>query len=288
MTPTEATWRRVNRERPCPICGHTDWCSTSADGAVAICMRAESARPTKNGGFLHRLTDAPRPQTPRAVVLRIRSAAPDFTPLATSYQEAASADQLDELAAQLGVSVANLNAFRVGWSCSHDAHTFPMADPASGRVCGIRLRAVDGAKCSVSGGREGLFLPLDLDVTGKTLLVCEGASDAVAAHSVGFTATVGRPSCSGGTSHIVALVRAQRPACVALVADRDEPGVRGAEALASILVLHHRDVRTITPPAGVKDLRAWVQSGATREDVERTIHVADVRRANLTTTSRKG
>jgi hypothetical protein len=49
--------RRVSRRRPCPVCEKPDWCSVSADGCLAICMRVErgSVRRTRNDGFLHRL-----------------------------------------------------------------------------------------------------------------------------------------------------------------------------------------------------------------------------------------
>ena len=46
---------RVTGRRPCAVCRRADWCSASADGAIAICMRRRSERPTANGGWLHRL-----------------------------------------------------------------------------------------------------------------------------------------------------------------------------------------------------------------------------------------
>lgn len=57
-------WRRVSRSHPCPVCGHHDWCSLSADGALAKCMRvadrAWRTKKDKNGGeyYLHRLGGA--------------------------------------------------------------------------------------------------------------------------------------------------------------------------------------------------------------------------------------
>jgi len=59
------SWRRVTHRESCPVCDHPDWCSVAADGAVAICMRVASDRPTKNGGWLHRLgAGAARPGAP--------------------------------------------------------------------------------------------------------------------------------------------------------------------------------------------------------------------------------
>jgi len=52
-------WNRVSRRSPCPVCSKIDWCSVSTDGAVACCMRVESGRALRNGGWLHRLIDEP-------------------------------------------------------------------------------------------------------------------------------------------------------------------------------------------------------------------------------------
>lgn len=280
----ESTWVRVNRATPCPICERFDWCSTSRDGAVAICMRVGSSKPTKNGGFLHRLMDVTTPRPPRPVFLSIKSTPPDLSLLVMSLRQAATVEQLAALAARLGVSGASLTAFQVGWSHNDDAYSFPMFDPRTGPACGIRLRGLNGSKWATRGSNEGLFMPRDLDASNDTLLVVEGASDAIAAYDIGFPNAVGRPSCTGGVPHVVALVRAQRPATVVIVRDNDEPGVRGAETLASTLTLHCRDVRVIAPPAPAKDMRDWVAAGATRADLEQRIQAAYVRRLNMHST----
>jgi hypothetical protein len=60
-------WRRVTHSHPCPICKHADWCSLSADGALAKCMRVEEGSwrsgEQKDGAryYLHRLDGAARP-----------------------------------------------------------------------------------------------------------------------------------------------------------------------------------------------------------------------------------
>lgn len=63
MAPTKGKWLRVSRRNPCPFCAKPDWCLISPDGNAAICARVESERPagTKGAGWLHRLTDNPRP-----------------------------------------------------------------------------------------------------------------------------------------------------------------------------------------------------------------------------------
>lgn len=58
--------RRVTKRHPCEVCGKQTWCGYSEDGSVAVCMRVESDKPTKNRGWLHVLkeTNAPRRQAP--------------------------------------------------------------------------------------------------------------------------------------------------------------------------------------------------------------------------------
>jgi hypothetical protein len=36
------TWQAVSRREPCRICGKTDWCTTSLDGAWALCRRMDT------------------------------------------------------------------------------------------------------------------------------------------------------------------------------------------------------------------------------------------------------
>ena len=46
---------RVNGHRLCPVCGKPDWCAFNS--TIAICMRVESNKPIKNGGWLHKLSE---------------------------------------------------------------------------------------------------------------------------------------------------------------------------------------------------------------------------------------
>lgn len=281
MTPTATNWLRVNRERPCPVCGKSDWCLLAEDKSAVICPRTESPKRCGSAGFLHRLTDRPRPWSAPRVVIPVRTAPPNLTALAEQYQRA-GAERLTVLAAHLKLPTESLAAFRVGWAEDRGAWSFPMSNPTTGTVTGIRLRTPTGTKFSVRGGKESLFTP-DGRNDADDLLVLEGATDAIAAHAVGFLNVVGRPSCTGGTPHVVAVVRARKPARVLIVSDNDEPGAHGADALARVLTLHSRDVRVITPPNGVNDLRAWVATGATRADVEQVINAADVLRLKINT-----
>lgn len=166
-------------------------------------------------------------------------------------------------AEQLGVAVESLRRLYVGYD--GQALTFPMRRP-DGFICGIRRRFPDGRKLSVRGGREGLFIPMQLADTGP-LVVTEGPTDCAALLSLGF-AVVGRPSCTGGTEYVKQLARGRD---TVVAADGDEPGQRGAISLAQELNRICPSVTIIIPPAAFKDARAWLQAGATRQDIESTI-----------------
>jgi 5S rRNA maturation endonuclease (ribonuclease M5) len=232
---------------------------------------------------LHRLRDDDR-RPARSVVIRCcqqPDGAPvlDFALFARQCALRLQPQDLQRLADSLGLTVNSLQRLRVGWSARHRAYTFPMVD-AAGDVLGVRLRLPSGRKLSVKGGREGLFVPTDLDAGGR-LLVTEGPTDCAALLDLGFCA-VGRPSCTGGVRLLVELAQAQRPAEVYIVADSDAPGQRGAENLAAVLVAYVPSVRIITPPTGIKDARQWLQRGATAADVAGIIDAAPVRRLRLT------
>ena len=50
---------RVNRRRPCAVCGKPDWCVYTRDEQVSICMRvsAGAVRMNRQGGFIHLHSD---------------------------------------------------------------------------------------------------------------------------------------------------------------------------------------------------------------------------------------
>jgi DNA primase len=153
-----------------------------------------------------------------------------------------------------------------------------------GAVLGIRLRRTDGFKFAVKGGREGLFIPSGVEAEAAPLLICEGPTDTAALLDLGFRNVVGRPSCTGGAKLLCDLTRRRRPSDVVIVADGDEPGRRGAGNLASILLAHAPGVRVIAPPEGIKDAREWLKAGGRREDVEKAIDAAPVRRLTVRVT----
>lgn len=252
---------KVNASRRCPVCDHADWCLVSHDEppSRAICQRVESKKRAGDAGWLHILRDGvelpPMPvRTEREPTTKI-----EFDRLAAKCVNNAKPERLVVLADGLGLSVKSLQCLNVGWY--RNAWSFPMMD-AGLNVLGIRLRLADGKKISVKGGHEGLFIPAG--DRPKRLLVCEGPTDTAALLDLGFYA-VGRPNCSGGTRHLVALVREWGVEQVTILADRDGPGFKGASVLARCLASFKVRCSIVTPPA--KDPRAWKNAGATTKDV---------------------
>jgi phage/plasmid primase-like uncharacterized protein len=197
---------------------------------------------------------------------------------------------LECFAQELGVSRLSLVRLGVGWGnaalirrlgtrCRRPGvWTFPMAD-AQGQVVGMRLRAPNGAKFSVRGGTEGLFLPAKLE-SADQILMPEGPTDTAALLDLGFS-VVGRPSCHGGTDHLRSLVQRLQPTEVVVVADNDavqegarSPGQRGAKAIAESLLPYVPVIRLVSPPGQIKDARAWAKAGASHGDVHQAIQSA--------------
>jgi hypothetical protein len=105
-----------------------------------------------------------------------------------------------------------------------------------------------------------LFIPRDLTGRGR-LLVCEGPTDTAAALTLGFDA-IGRPSCEGSVETLAAWLGRRRYDETVILADNDEPGLRGALKLAAALPCAHR---IAVPPC--KDIREWLRQGTTPVEV---------------------
>ena len=288
MTPNRGDWKRVSKASPCPICGRPDWCLTVGpehDPTAAICARVESTNRRGDAGWLHPLRADDRDDWRRerrrfiAIPTPASTDSIGFEALAIRYEQALRPERLEALARSLGLSAASLRGLSVGWGAEHRAFAFPMRG-SDGLARGIRLRRPDGGKFAIKGGREGLFLPSGMTAGGR-LAITEGPTDCAALLDCGLSA-VGRPSCSGGVALLVDLTRRLRPEEVAIFADADSPGRRGAETLAAVLLAYARAVRLIFPPDGLKDVRAWRCAGATHDDVTAAIEAAPVRRLTIT------
>jgi hypothetical protein len=263
-------WFRVSKQHPCPICGKTDWCGTTADGVFACCMRTKSDKPTRNDGWLHRIANAP-PQSasrlhtppPKAPSRRVI----DWAAMLRRFERDTQKAKVERLAVSLGVSAGSLSRLGIVWVARRHAWGFPMHDAAH-QVIGIRLRTKSGFKFAVTGSQNGLFWSEDLTGAGP-LLICEGPTDTAAILDLGYDA-IGRPSCAGAVEMVIEVVQRLRRQDVVVVADTDGPGIGGADRVAQALTQAGHRPKVIRPTQG-KDARLWVRGGATRAVVDAVI-----------------
>ena len=265
-------WMRVSKRKPCPVCGHADWCCWLSTGEVFWCMRTsagsvpgfERGKTHPNGGTSWRPTIEPPArlamERDEAEVVRAKSAIPWSVIQCDCYREMTE-DALEEAATSLRIPVSALQAFDIGWSAHWKAWTFPMRHPVSKRIVGIRTRTPCGRKFALAGSRQGYFMCTYSRPQQRVFLV-EGPTDAAAVHSLGLE-VIGRASCLH-LSHALREELAGRT--VLVVADNDEAGRRGASRAAEYL--DRSRVTVIAPPAQFKDMRAWISAGANRQDVE--------------------
>lgn len=247
-------WIRVSRRAPCKVCGKGDWCTRSEDGA-ACCMRVESGKPMKNGGWLHKgesstanVRPAFQPAPPKPVIA--------WQTLLAVWKLNTTADMLCAHADQLGVDPLALKLLGAVWANEHQAWAFPMRD-GTGKVVGIRLRNVHGDKWAVKWSSAGLFLP-QMDPQSR-LVICEGPTDTAAALTIGLYA-IGRPSCLGCEDAVTATIKRLNVREIVIMADQDEPGQRGAAKLQAGLKVPSV---VFTPPG--KDIREAIADGLTMD-----------------------
>lgn len=252
---------RCTKSRPCPVCGKPDWCLAARDGSAAVCQRVESRHRWREAGWFHRLVDCPQcfPVAPRLARTRFEYKRTESWVDATNRYRAALNGTVGNLADLVGLPESALNTLGVGWSPEHTAWSFPMYSGTECRTTvGIRLRSESGRKWSVTGSKQGLIVPEVWHGDGPVLVV-EGPTDCAAAVSLGFDA-IGRPSCLGCEAETVTACRGR---VAWIIADNDGPGIGGAVKLAAAM----KGKRKIVMPGGYKDLRAWVNAGATADDV---------------------
>lgn len=249
---------RVSKAHRCPACGKDSWCMIGE--AWVLCMRSASDRPkllaSGETGWLHPVGDSPKPpvvyEAP-APILNISSILKQWR------SNGRTESNLPTLSAELGVGLRALECLEATRAPYHHTWAFPMRY-GDNTYCGIRLRNDKGEKWAERGSHSGLFIPQC--PPQPTVFLTEGPTDTAAALTLGFFA-LGRPSCSGGLPHIqVALKRSQARRAV-IVADLDDPGLRGAKTLQEHLSI---PTAILVPPA--KDLRTAVRAGITREMVD--------------------
>ena len=286
---SDSGWRSATRREPCEVCGAFKWCSVSADGAVAMCMKVKSDRPKTfkdgNVGYIHKLKDdvggpmimaARRKPKPKKLdsELHVR-----FAPLCRSWFINQAA-RIEALAKELSVPAWALDAIKVGFD--GEAWTFPELNHR-GQIIGVSRRFVGGRKICVVGSRRGLTYAEDwADAKGPVIIV-EGGSDTAAGIAMGL-AVIGRPSNLGGVDYLARMLKGvDRQAVIIAERDRKEhdtlaevirrqhdpkcdgcrqcwPGKAGAVETSMRLSRRlNRIVQWSFPPDG-KDIRDWMVS----------------------------
>ncbi len=237
-----------------------------------------SRKITQNGGYLHVIHHhrSGRRTGPQATTNSVPTHNEEIAAAVDAAWRNATPGAMAYLAAGLRVSLASLNSLHAGYSVAVCGYTFPMTD-GRGVILGARIRTVSGHKYSMTGGHEGIFVARNF-TPGPRLIICEGPTDLAALLTIGITDAIGRPSCCGAAKLIRHRVEDWRPKQIIIISDADAPGRDGATALARDLMWHCPDVRIMEPPAGRKDMRAWVCCGAGKEEIEQHItHAAPVR-----------
>ncbi len=267
---------RATRAAPCPVCGSpSKGCSRTEDG-LHMC-RGEArqgwrriTRTADAAGFEHyRAEDDPPPD--RNGRHKPEPAPPpqkDWQGIASRFAKALTPDLRAALAGKLGLPVDSFERFPlVGYAGQEDAgpiFSFPECD-GRGRVVGISLRYGDGSKKMMTGSRRGLTVPKGWDAGAGPVFLAEGATCPAAGTLCGLS-MVGRPSNTGGIGDLADLLRDfPKERAVYVLGENDRkpdgswPGKEGAERTAGELSKRlNRQVKILYPPAGFKDVRAWV------------------------------
>lgn len=271
-------WVRVSRQHKCPLCQNATWCTYTTD--LVHCMRISSDRPSKDGGWIHRLSE-PLPH----VDLPDKPPRPhkDATAIAkTCYMNKAAAGKRVELAYALGVSRESLDDLRVGVGWDRDGTewaSFPSRG-VNGEIVGITRRYGNGSKKTLAGtSNAGIFCKEWWWIGNGTVYIVEGASDVAALIDAGLSA-LGRPSCIGGFSVLTAYLKRRDPKRIVVIGENDLkpekrgsiqqcppnckgclvcwPGRAGCLITASRLAKSlDRKVETLMPPDEFKDVRQW-------------------------------
>lgn len=286
-TNRKGEWVRVTRREHCQVCDGADYCTRTADGTLARCQRVESDRPSKKGGWLHKLTE-PLPYVAPAPKKKPKSYA-EVTQLAREMYDR-GAELRPALAEKLGVTLASLEALQVGRGHDYQGReyaAFPSRDEY-GRVIGIVRRYADGAKKTLAGtSNSGVFAPNEWWAPMGPIYLVEGASDTAALLSQEL-AVIGRPSNTGGYERIDAmLARRADWRKVVVIGENDFkperfeepgkcrtkcpgcawcwPGKYGAMELTN--KLRSRKAVWIMPPSGIKDTREWTRQVTFRSEL---------------------
>lgn len=249
-----AVWIRVSKLTPCYVCHKEDWCGFTEEG-VSCCMRVQSSKPAKNGGWIHNLKGGELPKYIPPPKL-IPKPTVEIAPVYEFWKRQSTPKSLILFAEKLGLDPMSLYSLGCVWSYPNNAWAFPMRD-FNDQIIGIRLRNEIGQKWAVTGSRNGLFIPRNIN-SKDTLFICEGPTDTAAALCLGFSA-IGRPSCLGLESMVNDFIKVNSIKRVVILSDNDDAGITGSNKLQSTLM-----VSSCLMTLPCKDVREFYSNGGTK------------------------
>jgi len=248
-------WPKFKEDFRCPACNHADW-SCRYSEKVYICMRIQSSRPSKDGGWYHKFSDDKKPS-----YIPARKSAPKVDPLTIKRVE----KDLSLLAKELKVTEMSLKSLEVVWSNEYKAWLFPMRNGAN-EIIGWNRRYENGDKKIVAGTKAGLYIP-QVEPIYDPLFICEGGSDTAALFDMGLQA-IGRFNCNSGAEYIKAYCKINSIHRIVIIADHDSekqkdgdkvliPGRDGALKLKKEIGLMSV---IVFPPSPLKDMRQALET----------------------------
>lgn len=275
------TFEQVTKEKPCAICGKSDWCRRLVK--YHLCMRVQSDRPLEKGGWLHQRNGdfSGVKVPPRKPAVSEEELDRKWRPVAERAHRAGYSE-LPRLADSLGVALAPLVELMVGHTMldGSPCWTFPERS-AAGHIIGITRRFASGKKLQYRGSRRGLTYAESSFRAPGPIWIAEGGSDVAAGLSLGMF-VIGRPNNTGGAKMLADLLQARRRRIIVLGendrksdlyvrqshpnhqdgcrgCDKCWPGLHGAREVARQLGrLLDRRIEWMLPPDGIKDLRDYL------------------------------
>ncbi len=278
LGPQRPRFNRVTRQCPCSICGREKYCMLSQMGDFALCTKAESEERIEIlDGWQHFIPASER-HLPSDIKRHTKSSNADnslldFSALHQSLIEAFIPTVRSQVADALGIHEPALEAFPLGWNPKHRALAIP-AMKGPDQIVGIRYRRILTSATQTKwwcehGSRWYPLLPTATVETNQPLFVSEGPSDCIAATHLGLSAC-GRwaKDLNQQTAQVI-LDHAKRVGASSIVVCGDNDASGGGEQAALQVAQLLKElspnaaIKTIQPPVGIKDIREWVQCGAT-------------------------
>jgi hypothetical protein len=249
----------------CPICGKPDGCLVAEDGTACICSRISTGSVKKvgkggfHGGWLHITGDFKSEPYKAPVKPYI-----DWAMWADKFAHNLVENRIDLLKFCADNKINPVSALRFNIGVSKGWVTIPMYGIA-GKVTGIQRRQRN-IKRFMKWSDVGVFIPSAFfQYRAKTLAVCEGWTDVIAAYEYGFSACIGKFNAWVGDEIVLYYAKLLGCERAFIFADYNEDGVGqdGAKQTEQVLC-NDMDTKIIQC---AQDLRACKLDGMTIREV---------------------